>query len=433
MFNSSMIKEFFLKFVSFGVYPEMDEGKRISIQVASFDGLASLIVICFYSLYSLYFNLFPLVYFHFAGTILCCFGLYFLKLRRYDLGRMLLHFVGLSVVFLSVDGVGISSGYEHYYFTSLTVPFITFTSDELKKSIFLSLCSCIVVVTQLTVGAGLIVPVVTPPSGDRLLAILIVFSYVLCLFSISRWQMNEAQRKIKIQQSELIHSSNIAALGEMSGGVAHEINNPLQILSGHIDSLKRQMRGMESIPPKMLEQLSTMEKTVDRMAKLVKGLKNLSRHVADDPYSVFTIGEAIDDVLIVSSQRLKDNSIDLVFEGDKKLRIKGHLVQVSQVLINLLNNSIDALSDAKTKWIKIEIIQDSGRIFISITDSGNGIPDDIVKKMMNPFFTTKAPGRGTGLGLSISHSIIEKAGGRLIYDAQSANTKFIIDLPAVNT
>ncbi len=105
--------------------------------------------------------------------------------------------------------------------------------------------------------------------------------------------------------------------------------------------------------------------------------------------------------------------------------------QISQVLLNLLNNSFDAIEERAEKWIRVrfEINSNKKILIIKVTDSGDGIPNEIVHKMMNPFFTTKDIGKGTGLGLSISKGIIEEHGGHLIYNAQSKNTEFVVELP----
>ena len=98
--------------------------------------------------------------------------------------------------------------------------------------------------------------------------------------------------------------------------------------------------------------------------------------------------------------------------------------------MNLMSNSIDAIHTENDKWIKIETSLDDHLCQISITDSGLGIPNDVIEKMMNPFFTTKEIGKGTGLGLSISNGIIKSHGGILKYDTKSKHTCFTIQLPA---
>ena len=104
-------------------------------------------------------------------------------------------------------------------------------------------------------------------------------------------------------------------------------------------------------------------------------------------------------------------------------------MQVEQVILNLLNNAIDAIELNETKWVKIDFLKKETSIIISVTDSGKGIPDDIVEKIMQPFYSTKETGKGTGLGLSISKGIIENHKGTLTYDGSIGNTRFLIELP----
>lgn len=423
-------KKVFLKLISFGVFPQMEDNKKIAIQIASFDAIASLIAFLFYFFYELNGKNNLLIISHLSAFFLTAIGIYLIRIRKYDAGRILIHFVGLFEIFLAIDGVPANSGFEFYYFAPLIVPFVTFTPEELKKSIILSLCGFILFIVQQLAGPGVFSTLSEISSSDKIVTIGILFAYIFGLFSISRWQMNNAYKKIKAQQSELIHISNIAALGEMSGGIAHEINNPLQILSTQIALIKRQLLVIENIPARVLKGLDQMEETVLRISKLVKGLRNLSRNVTADPHTIFPVSMAINDMLSVSAQKLKHLEIDLKIEGDTSIEVKGHMVQLSQVFINLINNAVDAIDGNDNKWIHIYVFNNlSNRTIITFTDSGLGISKEIAQKIMHPFFTTKDPGKGTGLGLSISNSMIERVGGRLYYDPNSVNTKFVIELP----
>src|SRR5205085_9851312 len=137
----------------------------------------------------------------------------------------------------------------------------------------------------------------------NIVAVIIIIGFIIAVFSVVRWQVSHIQDEIRKQQSELIHTSNLIALGEMAGGIAHEINNPLQSLSLHTESLKRQILSMEKPPEKMKNQLEVIEKMIYRIARIIKGLKDLTRNDFQEPLTVFRIGDAIDDVILVSSQR----------------------------------------------------------------------------------------------------------------------------------
>lgn len=422
------IQRMIARLLSIGVYPGMEGNKKLAIQIATFDAYVTLITIFSYTLNSDSFQIESVLNYYYVALVLISGSVFFFKTRRYDAARFIGNFVGVSLIFVSVDLAGVNSGFEYYYFTTSTIPFLTFTSDEVLKSICLSVFSSTVFLTQQYMGSGIFFKSAGMPPDERLVCIAVVIIFMLLLFSVARWQMNVAQMEIKRQQGELIHSSNILALGEMSGNIAHEINNPLQILMSHVESLQRQFK-REDGAERVVQQLDIMDRTIDKMAKLVKGLRNLSRDVSADNMTLFSVSEVVDEVYSISEQRLKDLGVKFYSHGEEGLKVKGHAVQLSQVLINLLNNSVDAIEHLEEKWIKVEVYLVENKIHIAVTDSGKGISSEVARKIMHPFYTTKDPGKGTGLGLSISKSIIEKKGGAFTYDSESMNTRFVIELP----
>ena len=424
------IKNIYLKLISLGITPQMEDNKKFAIQISKFDGIASFLTFLFYFIYNSNSSKSVISYSHLIEAILCVYGINLIRIKKYDAGRILIYIVGLAGTFLTIDSVAPRSGYEFYYFATIIVPFVTFTPEEMNKSIILALSGLLVFLIQQTIGPGIFSDITLVSNTDRVVNISILFVYIIALFSISRWQVNRAHKKIKSQQIELIHTSNMAALAEMSGGIAHEINNPLQVLSTHISLMKKQLNGIKETPDRVLKSLEQMDETVTRISKLVKSLKNLSRNVESENLSTFLLSSVFEDLLSVSSQKLKHLNIDLKIQGDTNIKVHGQIVPLSQVFINLINNAIDAIGNHDNKWIKIDIFNNDGnKNIITLTDSGLGIPKDVTQKIMLPFFTTKDPGKGTGLGLSISTSLIEKMGGRLYYDISSFNTKFIIELP----
>ena len=124
--------------------------------------------------------------------------------------------------------------------------------------------------------------------------------------------------------------------------------------------------------------------------------------------------------------------LDLVAEDTyEAIEIECRSVEISQVLLNILNNAYYAIENNKDKWIRINVSETEDQVEISITDSGEGISKEIQEKIMQPFFTTKEIGKGTGLGLSISKGIIDQHNGKLYLDTASANTRFVLCLPKV--
>ena len=423
------LKNKLIEFLSRGLPPKMEGRKKLAMQLAFFDGWSSLVTVGFYILYSFYFKLEPLTYYHMISFSLMGLALYLMRTHRYDSGRALMQFSGTFEIFMAVDAVGFRHGYEYYYFTNIVIPFLVFTTSEHKKATLLSIGTGVIILLQHLVGTNLFSQGVAVPVMDGTLAFVIVVIFTIFIFAVARWLMWQAQEEIEKQQSELVHSSNIMALGEMAGGIAHEIQNPLQILSINVEYLQRKMNEtnwhVDEVPKRMM----TMERTIERMSKIVRSLRNLSRNVGNDPLEVFTVNEALDDVMSVCEQKLKDAGIIFKVSGEQQVEIQGQVVQLSQVLINLINNSVDAMTGLEEKWILVDVRSDGLMVQIGVMDAGRGIPNEIARDIMKPFYTTKHAGKGTGLGLSISQGMIEKKGGSLYYDSRSIHTRFVIELP----
>ena len=169
--------------------------------------------------------------------------------------------------------------------------------------------------------------------------------------------------------------------------------------------------------------------TVDKVTKVVKSMRLLARDGSKDGFSIVPLEQIINSTLDISREKLKNSHINITIDPIPDVQIECREVQLGQVLINLINNSFDAISNLTEKWIDIKFETSHDRVKIKIIDSGSGIPTEIASKLMVPFFTTKDPGKGTGLGLSISRSIITDHQGKLEIDSECKNTCFVIELP----
>lgn len=228
------------------------------------------------------------------------------------------------------------------------------------------------------------------------------------------------------------HASKMATLGEIAAGIAHEINNPLTIIQARILTMEKSMTKKNILDSEISESFKKVIDTIQRITKIIKGLKFISRDAQlDEPVKV-TLSQLLETTLDLCVEKLKSNNINLVFgDNDENYEVKVKETQVVQVLLNLIHNSMDAVKTLPEKWIKIETTTAKENLLIKIKDSGSGISEEILDKIMNPFFTTKPAGQGTGLGLSISKGIIENHGGKLYYNSNSENTEFIIELPYI--
>ncbi len=242
----------------------------------------------------------------------------------------------------------------------------------------------------------------------------------------ANWDVTELRAK----ELKLLHTSKMSSLGEMSSGIAHEINNPLAIIHGKSHQIRSQIEKGKIDPANLIKLTGDIDQTVQRISKIIKGLRSFSRDGDQDPFESRSLQSLLEDTISFCATRFKHHEIILDLNGvSPELQIHCRPSQISQVLLNLLNNSFDAIQGLSNRWVKIEAIEDPAGISISITDSGSGIPEAIREKILEPFFTTKEVGKGTGLGLSISLGIIKSHGGTLEIDRHHPNTRFVIRLP----
>jgi signal transduction histidine kinase len=241
---------------------------------------------------------------------------------------------------------------------------------------------------------------------------------------------NDMDEILQQQRASMAAASKMSALGEMAGGVAHEINNPLAViktLSSQLQELAEETPVDQPMVKKMAVQL---EKTADRVAKIVNGLRLFSRDGSKDSHQLTSVAELIDDTLALCSERFKSAGTKVLVDTiDPGLRFEVRPTEISQVLLNLLNNAQDAIAGLKEQWIRISVQEKAGDIEIRVIDSGGGIDPQIQSKIFQPFFTTKEIGKGTGLGLSISSGILRGHKGSLTIDPKNGNTCFVIQIP----
>jgi signal transduction histidine kinase len=281
-------------------------------------------------------------------------------------------------------------------------------------------------------------------------------------------ELNLAMTRLKDAQSQLIDSEKMASLGQLTAGIAHEINNPINFVSSNIRPLRRdiddvleilnsyddidQVDSMETLKTKISEvdQLKTeldldyikteldtllkgMEDGAQRTVEIVKGLKIFSR-VDETDLNLVNINEGIESTLIILNYQM-GNSIRLVKELGNIPSIECYAGKLNQVFMNILTNAIYALLKEKqtnkepTIWVK-SWLKDPEHIAISMRDNGPGMPPEVKAKIFEPFFTTKQVGDGTGLGLSIVFKIIEVHSGNIQVNTEvGQGTEFLITLP----
>ncbi len=234
--------------------------------------------------------------------------------------------------------------------------------------------------------------------------------------------------QLNLERVRLVHAEKLASLGEVSAGVAHEIQNPLAIITGMTNLLGK----YKNDPEKFSHKISQINNAAVRINKIVSGLKRFARLNNESFRKLQMIKNILNDLNTLVDVKAKYNSTAIILNINTESQIICDSIEIEQVLINLINNGIDAVKLHNPKWVKVEAFDDTMDVVIRVTDAGQGIPEMIIDKLFDPFFTTKVVGEGTGLGLSISQGIIKDHGGDLIYNKNFPNTCFEIRLPIAN-
>lgn len=256
------------------------------------------------------------------------------------------------------------------------------------------------------------------------------------LISALKNQNEELERRvaaeagiIKRQQSSLVHSAKMSALGQMASGVAHEINNPLTIIRGRVSLIRHALDGGKPPGDRVLQDLNIIDTTSIRIAKITHSLLAFARGEKDDPFINCDLKEIAENVLRFQTEkfRLAEIKLELVSEGNTDVYCRSQ--QITHVILGLVNNAYDAVRSLDQRWVRVMVVGSEREVRLSVIDSGTGIAPDIVDRMMEPFFTTKEIGEGVGLGLSVSKGVIEEQGGRLFVDRTAQNTCISFTLP----
>lgn len=252
-------------------------------------------------------------------------------------------------------------------------------------------------------------------------------------------ELNEAHIELKLAQERLVQSEKMASLGRLVAGVAHELNNPISFVYGNMHALQRyteklctyfdavnegnsreQLRAMREklrLEKAIRDLNSLVEGTMegaDRVKEIVDDLRQFSS-TQESRKAVFDLAHVIKTALhwIIKESKAP---IDVVDKLSPELTAFGHSGQIHQVVVNLIQNAVDAMAESDEKRLQLtsEILQ--GKVCIEVRDSGPGIDEGHFSRLFDPFFTTKPVGQGTGLGLSISYGIVSEHGGELIID-----------------
>jgi C4-dicarboxylate-specific signal transduction histidine kinase len=240
-------------------------------------------------------------------------------------------------------------------------------------------------------------------------------------------ERQRAERALAESRLASITSAKMAALGEMSANVAHEVNNPLAAILLRAQRLELLAEKDRLDVPAVLRATHEIGVTVDRIKRIVDALRFFARQADDDPARPEPLQAIVADTVELCSARFRQREIELAVDPiDSNLWIDCRGAQISQVLLNLLSNAYDAVERAPVRRVRISVETSDADVRIAVTDSGPGVPAEIEDRILEPFFTTKEIGRGTGLGLSVSKGIAEAHGGSLVHDRSLPETRFVL-------
>lgn len=231
----------------------------------------------------------------------------------------------------------------------------------------------------------------------------------------------------RIREADMQRSEQLASLGRMAAGVAHEIGNPLSAISSIIQLLQRKTSDANSKEP-----LKRVRKNIDRITRIVRDMVDFSRPKGDQVSRIDVHSVISDSVgLIRHDARAREICFELDLKADYPM-VKGIPDQLHQVFLNILVNAVDALKESpvEKKVVRIKSFQQMESIIIAVFDNGTGIGEEIIDRIFEPFFTTKEAGMGTGLGLSVSFNAVKNMDGILrAFNTKEGGACFEISLP----
>ncbi|MEP1033753.1 two-component regulator propeller domain-containing protein [Ekhidna sp.] len=247
---------------------------------------------------------------------------------------------------------------------------------------------------------------------------------------LQKQELKKVIKQLKSAQEQMIQSDKMASLGILAAGVAHEINNPLNFIQGGVEGLEQTLKRSRKIKKEEYsELLKAIKEGISRASTIVNSLNEFS-HSSDKKLEPCDIYHLIENCLTMIRYRLK-NGIELSKEfEDENALVLGNNGKLHQAFLNILTNSIQAID--KKGSITIRTKTTNGDISIEFIDSGHGIKPENLKKITEPFFSTKVPGKGTGLGLSITYAIINEHRGSLRYSSEwGKGTTATVKLPLI--
>ncbi|PZP86639.1 MAG: two-component sensor histidine kinase [Ectopseudomonas oleovorans] len=245
-----------------------------------------------------------------------------------------------------------------------------------------------------------------------------------------RLEREVALRTAELRQAQdgLVHAAKMAALGQMSAALAHEINQPLTALQMQLGSLRLLLDSGR--PEAVRDGLQRIDGLLQRMAALTGHLKTFARKTPAGLSERLCLGDVLEQALQLLAPRMRSEQVELRTQIDDEAEVLGDAIRIEQVILNLLHNALDAMAESETRILLVRIVREDDGCLLSVEDSGGGIAEETLGRVFEPFFTTKPVGQGLGLGLAVSYGIVRDLGGTLEAHNGELGAVFTLRLPA---
>lgn len=234
--------------------------------------------------------------------------------------------------------------------------------------------------------------------------------------------------ELREAQDGLVHAAKMAALGQMSAALAHEINQPLTALQMQLGSLRLLLDSGR--PEAVRDGLQRIDGLLQRMAALTGHLKTFARKTPAGLSERLCLGDVLEQALQLLAPRMRSEQVELRTQIDDEAEVLGDAIRIEQVILNLLHNALDAMAESETRILLVRIVREDDGCLLSVEDSGGGIAEETLGRVFEPFFTTKPVGQGLGLGLAVSYGIVRDLGGTLEAHNGELGAVFTLRLPA---
>lgn len=414
-----MIKKWWRKFELIGTDEDMSSDQLRRVKTLNNLLLVELFIIVFFVLIAfyaeVYITLMLLVFLFFIVLL----TLYLSFKKKHNLTSFLIIISSSGYLFINIYLVKGDFGLSYLLFATIGIPVVII--DLKKKFLLFSTMAIpilffilVPIIGTVEIGVYEFSPFIKSLLyyGDLSAAIILIVSQILFFVK----EMDYRYKLYEIEHERLIQQGIMSDLWLMTAGIAHEINNPLAIISLHSNALAKKTADIDNkkLSEKFDHNLEVIIKSVDRISKIIKSIKYFTRDSNNDAFELVSINKILSEIEDLFESKFTSLGIKFVVNvSDEDIKINCNSAQLEQALISLLTNAIDALSGINDPVIKIVAHGEGGKLFVTVEDNGIGIDAKIEKQIMKFFYSAKETGEGAGIGLSIAKKIIEDNKGEL--------------------